>query len=482
MKSNSSKINVFFCKGKNVLKKGSVIFLVALASLLYPIQKVNASIEAGIIGGAVVGTGLATAWLLGCMGLTGASDSIYDSVDNLREWGNEKVAEIKEHAMKTGVQTGVGIVLTAKQIGKWFDDLGQGIVDTASDVWKAVKDYVSNVFKSTPLDATALTFVTNLSGPVVGYHSTNKYLELKLGFKFKGDSYHGSPVDSFEFSQPVALIAEKGWSNPYARAVSSTPFSITIKSGSKSSVVDITSPSVTSNNFKYYYYRFDTYITSGNSYIFNKPFVSLESHSEFEPYIEKNLTLKREWSIPQSGTLEHWKTNQNLNDFTFVGNKGNVGTIPLKIPNVNTIPNTLEDLKNGTLTWDDVMTQTDVTATDGDKVLDKDGVTDIPVTDIVNVPLDDTEVKKYKVELKSIFPFCIPFDLIDFLGVLSAEPQAPRWEIPIEYPVDLQWNKATYNLVIDLSQFDKFAQMIRDVEIFAFTVGLILLTRSIIRS
>lgn len=77
---------------------------------------------------------------------------------------------------------------------------------------------------------------------------------------------------------------------------------------------------------------------------------------------------------------------------------------------------------------------------------------------------------------KSIFPFCVPFDLIEFLGVLNAEPEAPviRWRFYVPRIVD-------YDIVIDLSVFDGVAQIMRTMELLAFCVGLILLTRNIIR-
>lgn len=77
---------------------------------------------------------------------------------------------------------------------------------------------------------------------------------------------------------------------------------------------------------------------------------------------------------------------------------------------------------------------------------------------------------------KSIFPFCVPFDLIEFLGVLNAEPEAPviHWRFYVPRIVD-------YDIVIDLSVFDGVAQIMRTMELLAFCVGLILLTRNIIR-
>lgn len=77
---------------------------------------------------------------------------------------------------------------------------------------------------------------------------------------------------------------------------------------------------------------------------------------------------------------------------------------------------------------------------------------------------------------KTLFPFCVPFDLIEFLGVLNAEPEAPviRWRFYVPRVVD-------YEIEIDLSVFDGVAQIMRTMELLAFCIGLILLTRNIIR-
>ena len=77
---------------------------------------------------------------------------------------------------------------------------------------------------------------------------------------------------------------------------------------------------------------------------------------------------------------------------------------------------------------------------------------------------------------KTLFPFCVPFDLIEFLGVLNAEPEVPviRWRFYVPWVVD-------YEIEIDLSVFDGVAQIMRTMELLAFCISLILLTRNIIR-
>ena len=78
--------------------------------------------------------------------------------------------------------------------------------------------------------------------------------------------------------------------------------------------------------------------------------------------------------------------------------------------------------------------------------------------------------------MEKLFPFCLPFDAIDFVKILEAEPQAPHFTFPIKYPT--KNGLETYNIDIDLSPFDVAAEILRDMECLLFIVGLIMITRS----
>ena len=81
------------------------------------------------------------------------------------------------------------------------------------------------------------------------------------------------------------------------------------------------------------------------------------------------------------------------------------------------------------------------------------------------------------VDLSKFFPFCIPFDLIHLVQALDADPVAPKWTLKLEppqFPVD-------WEVTIDLSQFESLAKIFRTGETLLFVVGLILITRGIIK-
>ncbi len=104
--------------------------------------------------------------------------------------------------------------------------------------------------------------------------------------------------------------------------------------------------------------------------------------------------------------------------------------------------------------------------------------------DVSNVDTDDETVQA-KLSLFLLpewitkrFPFCIPFDLVESFSALDSETRtAPYYELPLKaenYGIDEV-------LVIDLSEYDEVAELLRTLELLLFIVGLILATRSLIR-
>ncbi len=70
------------------------------------------------------------------------------------------------------------------------------------------------------------------------------------------------------------------------------------------------------------------------------------------------------------------------------------------------------------------------------------------------------------------FPFCIPWDLYNSFRTFNVEGEAPRWEV--EFLGDTEF-------VIDFVQFEEWARIVRWGVLILFNLGLILITRNIIR-
>lgn len=83
------------------------------------------------------------------------------------------------------------------------------------------------------------------------------------------------------------------------------------------------------------------------------------------------------------------------------------------------------------------------------------------------------------IDLTERFPFCIPFDLIHAFRLLAADAECPRWEIP--FHVEFLGHVLEYTFVIDMALFEPLAKLFRTLETVGFCVGLILITRNIIR-
>ena len=80
-------------------------------------------------------------------------------------------------------------------------------------------------------------------------------------------------------------------------------------------------------------------------------------------------------------------------------------------------------------------------------------------------------------DLRTLFPFCIPFDLIDCIRLFNAEPQTPKIDFPIHFPIV----NVDYTFTIDLKDFDGVAKICRSMFLIMFIIGLVFATRPLIR-
>lgn len=119
--------------------------------------------------------------------------------------------------------------------------------------------------------------------------------------------------------------------------------------------------------------------------------------------------------------------------------------------------------------------------TDSDPGTDPDPGTDNPSSgddsDGDSGSDDSDSSGTYIVDLSSLFPFCIPYDLIHLVSVLDADPVAPEWQVPFKVPA----YGIDYTFDLDLSTFDDVAKIFRLGETLLFILGLILLTRNLIK-
>lgn len=182
----------------------------------------------------------------------------------------------------------------------------------------------------------------------------------------------------------------------------------------------------------------------------------------------------------------------NIPDMNISGSKSICpdGVLDGSIPIADTVADVIAGLTDGSISWTDYVgdvagTPTITVPVEGEAT----GSLDYPITDtgVSDTPIEVTpdqpgevEVPEglapYTVELKDFFPFCIPFDIVDFVGVLCADPVAPAFEWTFT-----QYSGQQDTLEIDLSPFDQVAQLLRNMELLLFIIGLAFLTRNLIR-
>ena len=73
-----------------------------------------------------------------------------------------------------------------------------------------------------------------------------------------------------------------------------------------------------------------------------------------------------------------------------------------------------------------------------------------------------------------LFPFCIPFDVVNMIKGLRETPTAPRWEIPLALPTALAAvsNKTEEIITVDLSFLEDIMPFVRMMILLMFVFGL----------
>lgn len=97
--------------------------------------------------------------------------------------------------------------------------------------------------------------------------------------------------------------------------------------------------------------------------------------------------------------------------------------------------------------------------------------------DVPDVPEDINFNGINGIDLKKFFPFCIPFDLYNFLVWLNKEPETPL----IELPIVIDMLHINFILTLDLSDYEALSNILRTFLAVIYTVALMLKTRDIIR-
>ena len=97
-------------------------------------------------------------------------------------------------------------------------------------------------------------------------------------------------------------------------------------------------------------------------------------------------------------------------------------------------------------------------------------------------PTPEEEASPYKTDLREIFPFCIPFDLIHLLKVFDAEAEAPVFEFPLDIEMDNPWTGEKvvdyhHTFKLDMADYEPVIKILRIFQVIFFIIALMLITR-----
>lgn len=452
-----------------------------------------------IAGGVAVAGGLAIAYLLGMLGITSKKSEVYKNKDTVIDWANEQVANYKKWNAAT--KDAYHPENLDKEFDTWTTNLKQGVLDKSSAVWSDFKSWTSSLYSA----KSATGSVVYGDSPIVGVNESFTCWESS-GAALRTVKPLSSSVNfviiSYYYNSRLRTLLV---CDTYGAKFEST----TITAGGDSLVGSTGMVSVSKKDANTGLYYFETPI-SGT--------LDLSGCPNYAPYVGSRLdavSTAKTWlnagtvSNYSAGTIDYKLTggiSDVYNKSSVLDNVDIVGgvdtptavgavSVPIAWPvNEDTLVGTLGGVQDGSIPWDRTLTNVGTAAVDvaGDKTYvignekvttieyvyakDKADAKDEEIT-VPDVVAPSANLGAYTIAgLEKLFPFCLPFDLIDFIKVLDAPAEAPRFTIPFKYPT--RGGMATYDIVIDLSSFNSVAELLRDMECLAFIVGLIMITRS----
>lgn len=400
----------------------------------------------------VIGFDTALKFLLGLLGVSLTSKALHDNVD----WN-----QVQQDCMDYQIQKGNDAVA----VGEWWEDVAKGTLNQASSCWSAFKEWVQSLLSS---HSAVGGNISNICADVVGVPSqalTNDDFVFEVAYYTV--NYYG--VYDFTFID------------------TSTGISLGSSSLSWSGVAH-TILSVTYNpTTKMFYESTSTRVSSSLtiSQVSSAFFWGLLSAAELTAL----NSIYHYWDLSDAVPSDWQTANPNIEDTDLTEKDTTTDAIPGALP----LPWDL--VGDNAPAIDDAISQAQEAVAEGEMdmadywqmVLDLlnalaiDDTADPPISMPDNIPLPDIvddNVSNGEFTLKGlekVFPFCIPWDIKDFVTLLVAEPIAPV----INYPFYNPATKQTVNIVIDFSNWESVVVLVRYIFDFLLIIGLLLLARQL---
>ncbi|MCI5935648.1 MAG: hypothetical protein MRZ65_09075 [Lachnospiraceae bacterium] len=160
----------------------------------------------------------------------------------------------------------------------------------------------------------------------------------------------------------------------------------------------------------------------------------------------------------------------------YVIDVANPVTYPVDLTDGQTIPDEKSEI--GTIPITDIVKVNEKTDTGDEDNKTEDtgntgGSTKPIVPDVSSGDIPDMAV------LKTLFPFCIPFDIADSIKLMQADAVAPKWTIKINIPIGKK--TIPFEFTIDMSILDEQVKIFRDGQVVIFIIGLAFATTKVIK-
>ena len=430
----------------------------------------------------VVSAGEAIAYVLGILGITAGAGYVIDKKDEIASWGSDQIVKLKEWTKTNSDKVNVWGAATSQEIESsidaWFEKLRTGTLDTASAVWDSMKAWGGSIYGS--LHGSSDVYIGGAVSVVPHKTSTGAY---SLGFTdIKGNdcTFQYSRYNSLNLCGAFYHRKTATYDKFYLISLPSVSGSTNnadgnfLRGGSLSDVTGVgristlafdVSPSIT-DSLSYPIYEVESY-----------PFIDAAARQ----ILTMSIPIPADEYITVGGVSDIFDRDKSLDNIGVAvpGIAAGATDIPIDWGLVGDIAGTLTDVRAGIKDIADTLADAKVFPIDTtrDTVIDSDGdlSNDKAKDDVIPAVPNVGTLDDYKLAgLEKVFPFCIPFDLIAFLGCLSAAPEAPAFDWVFPLPGK---DGKEYTLHVDLSPWEPVAKIARTMETLAFCIGLVMITR-----
>ena len=441
---------------------------------------------AAVLPEVVVSGGEALAYLLGILGLTAGGSYVIDNKDDLISWGNTQIGKLKDWTKENSDKVNAWGAATSQEIetaiNAWIDKAAKGVIDTGSAVWDSLKAWGGSIYDK--LHSGHETLGT--WGYGVQLPSTFGNLGYTRTYTSSSSGYY------FASSQPVFVAVRQSVMIFYSPAPASVSRKIVnLKTGEIERNDTIPLSNVCSvNGSDVYSFEF-RWSTDGSSvdHLIGLTDCDIPKYTTSVPdadWLQRlingmSVDIPADEYITIGGVSDIFDRDKSLDNIGVAvpGIAAGATDIPIDWGLVGDIAGTLTDVRAGVKDIADVLADAKVFPIDTtrDTVIDSDGdlSNDKAKDDVIPAVPNVGTLDDYKLAgLEKVFPFCIPFDLIAFLGCLSAAPEAPAFDWVFPLPGK---DGKEYTLHVDLSPWEPVAKIARTMETLAFCIGLVMITR-----